>query len=236
MKSSTSFYNESIHRRKLCNSYWKLSFHGFVCFENCPAPPCPEARAVSLHLRDYGQAAMPNEGSTRVGEVCHQMYGVSCIIEKDSPGQEECRGAPHPPTCAKPSPHPHRLTDTVAGLVGGAGQLVDSHRLQAEQLKLPALVTAWKATASAQLRRTGRPRYRHPLSLALSWNTHRSSSFPASLLPRCTWPGPAETAGAVGCWCDLPGRSRTGRWRAGKGRRRRRREPSTVEKEPAWSQ
>ena len=100
---------------------------------------------------------MPNEGSTRVGKLCrHQMYGVSCIIEKHSPagispGQEECRGAPHPPTCAKPSPHPHRLTDTVAGLVGGAGQLdVHSHRLQAEQLKLLSLLGRLGATGLGQ--------------------------------------------------------------------------------------
>ena len=147
--------------------------------------------------------------------MCHQMYGVSCIIEKDSPGQEECRGAPHPPTCAKPSPHPHRLTDTVAGLVGGAGQLVDSHRLQAEQLKLPALVTAWKATASAQLRRTGRPRYRHPLSLALSLNP------PILLLSRLPFTAVhlaragRDCGGTAGVTCPAA-------VDGGKGRRRRR--------------
>ena len=153
---------------------------------------------------------MPNEGSTRVGKVCHhQMYGVSCIIEKHSPagispGQEECRGAPHPPTCAKPSPHPHRLTDTVAGLVGGAGQLdVHSHRLQAEQLNSCHCLEGSAQLASDRREAAALP-HRHPLSLpALSSNTHRSSSFPASLkavhLPR---PGCRDCGH---CWCDLPG-------------------------------
>ena len=90
----------------------------------------------------------------------------------NSPGQEQCRGAPHPPTCAKPSPHPHRLTDTLTGL-RWVGQ--DSPRLQPQQLLHGCRLfhwqsLAWKPTASAQLRRTGRPRYRHPLSLALSLN------------------------------------------------------------------
>ena len=44
----------------------------------------------------------------------------------------------------------------------------------------------------------GRATATHYHSLCPS--THRSSSFPASLLPRCTWPGPAETAGARLVW------------------------------------
>ena len=70
----------------------------------------------------------------------------------------------------------------------------------------------------------GRATATHYHSLCPS--THRSSSFPASLLPRCTWPGPAETAGARLVW---PARLQWTEERAGGGEEK-------VVREEAWSQ
>ena len=166
-----------VNMSSLCRVCWKLAFCCFFNWLPLPGLGCsPLSGSMgrfppSQGLRTGSDAKWGvNEGWLRVpaSDVC----GVSLHYwggAQNSPGQEECRGAPHPPTCAKPSPHPHRLTDTVAGLVR-AGQLLHSrHRLQPFPQRLLTLAGR-KPTASAQLRRTGRPRYRHPLSLALSLN------------------------------------------------------------------
>ena len=133
-----------------------------------------------------------------------------CIIEKvdtslqDSPGQEECRGAPHPPTCAKPSPPPHRLTDTVAGLVRAGQLLYSRHRLQAFARRLPALLTgrdeAYCLGATAEDREAALP---PPTITRFVPQPTDPPPFPPPFYRGAPGQGRQRLRGHG--WCDLPG-------------------------------
>ena len=132
-----------------------------------------------------------------------QMCRVLCIIEK-LPGQEEYQQ--HPPTCATPSAPPHPLTGLWQPASTRPATLSPSHGPCSSGGAGRWLVTlaSWKTAAvSGQLPRQGRPRDRHPLSLALSL-----SVLLVLLLSRCKQ---ARQAGTSNCdLTDLPGRKGEG--------------------------
>ena len=148
---------------------------------------------------------------------CHALLRDCTTGELTWPGGVS-RSPPSPDMCkaltSPPLPHRHggrpRRSRPASPLTAPASS-------SAAFARLPALLTgrAWKPTASGRLRRTGRPRYRHPLSLALSLNP------PILLLSRLPFtqgaPGQGRQRLRGHGWCDLPGSGR----RAGKGRRRR---------------
>ena len=143
-------------------------------------------------------------GQRGLAELCRcQMCRVLCIIEK-LPGQEEYQQ--HPPTCAKPSAPPHPLTGLWQPASTRPATLSPSHGPCSSGGAGRWLVTlaSWKTAAvSGQLPRQGRPRDRHPLSLALSL-----SVLLVLLLSRCKQ---ARQAGTSNCdLTDLPGRKGEG--------------------------
>ena len=77
-------------------------------------------------------------------------------VSRSPPSPDMCKALTSPP-----SPHRHSGRPRT-------GRPASRHRLEAFARRLFSLLAERKATASARLRRTGRPRYRHPLSLALS--------------------------------------------------------------------
>jgi len=119
-------------------------------------------------------------------------------------GQEESQQ--HPPTCATPSPPPHPLTGLWQPASTRPATLSPSHGPCSSGGAGRWLVTlaSWKTAAvSGQLPRQGRPRHRHPLSLALSL-----SVLLVLLLSRCKQ---ARQAGTSNCdLTDLPGRKGEG--------------------------
>ena len=157
--------------------------------------------------------------------MCHQMYGVSCIIEKLHTGRTHlARRSVEEPPIPRHVQSPH-LTPIASQTQWPASYWPASFSTHGTGFKLSSFCTAagsshwqgraWKPTASAQLRRTGRPRYRHPLSLALSLNP------PILLLSRLPFTAVhlaragRDCGGTAGVTCPAA-------VDGGKGRRRRR--------------
>ena len=151
--------------------------------------------------------------------MCHQMYGVSCIIERLHNGRAHLarRSVEEPPIPRHvQSPHLTPIASQTRWPASYVPASFSTHGFTG--FKLSSRLFSLGGTgleASGRLRRTGRPRYRHPLSLALSLNP------PILLLSRLPFtqgaPGQGRQRLRGHGWCDLPGSGR----RAGKGRRRR---------------